>query len=121
MSPELGLEKPLAVGDAGRLACLVEAGPPEGVLGAFDDEGAGARVEGIGVDLEQAMLVAPEDEGEGIERQVGPEPGVLRVVDVQGRLEGLGKEARAESLAAVGATTQAESAKAGRAWDSGVK
>ena len=38
---------------------------------ALHDERAGVRVEGIGVDLEQAVLGVAEDERERVDRQVG--------------------------------------------------
>src|SRR5207237_1756377 len=86
---QLRLEEGFAVSDAFRLARRIQACVTPGSLRTLDDEGAGVRVEGIGVNLEEAVVVAPEDEGEGVERQVAPEPDVLRRMCRDLRLEEL--------------------------------
>src|SRR5207237_5009949 len=55
-----------------------QTGTAPRVLRTLDDEGAGVRIEGIGVNLEQTVVVATEDEGERVERQVASEPHVFR-------------------------------------------
>ena len=81
---QLGREQVLAERDALSLAGLVEPGRPPGALGALDDEGAGVGVEGVGVDLEHAVLGGAEHEGEGVKGQVGAEPDEPGPVAVQG-------------------------------------
>src|SRR5207245_10081564 len=80
-------EELLAVGDAVALARLVEPSPSPGLFATLHDEGAGPGVKGIGMRLEKPVLVAPEDKGEGVQRQVGAEPDVLRGVQYLGRPE----------------------------------
>src|ERR1700730_4575389 len=75
---KLWLEEGFAVGDAVGLTRRFQAGTAPRILRALHDEGAGAGIERIGVDLEQAVIVATEDEGEGVERQVASKPHVFR-------------------------------------------
>src|SRR5205814_10151151 len=75
---------------AGRFAGRFQPGAPPGILRTLDDEGAGAGVEGVRMHLEEPVVVAAEDEGEGIERQIAAEPHVLRRMDGDLRLEELG-------------------------------
>src|ERR1700687_1170770 len=82
-------EQGFAVGDAVGLACRFEAGSTPRIFRALDDEGAGVRIEGIGGDLEQAVVVATKDEGERVERQVAAKPHVFRRVHRYLRLEEL--------------------------------
>ena len=89
---QLGGEQVLAERDALGLAGLVEPGRPPGGLGALDDEGAGVGVEGVGVDLEHAVLGGAEDEGEGVKGQVAAEPDELGAVHVLGRAQVRGEQ-----------------------------
>src|SRR6202158_825664 len=86
---QLWSEQGFAVGDAVGLACRFEAGSTPRIFRALDDEGAGVRIEGIGGDLEQAVVVATKDEGERVERQVAAKPHVFRRVHRYLRLEEL--------------------------------
>ena len=72
------MEKGFAVGNAVGLTRRLQAGTAPGFLRTLHDKGAGTGIEGIGVDLEEAVMVATEDEGEGVERQVAPKPDVFR-------------------------------------------
>src|SRR5437016_8147880 len=89
MPLQLRLKESLAVGDALRLASRFQTSTAPGVLRALHDEGAGVGIEGIGVDLEEAVRIAPKDEREGVEWQITPKPHVLRRMDDQLRLEEL--------------------------------
>ena len=59
------------------LVHLIEAQRAPRVLRGFDDPRAGVLVEGVGVDLDEPGLGLLEDEGEGVEHEVGAEPDVL--------------------------------------------
>jgi hypothetical protein len=80
MSAEVVGEELLAVRDAFLFGCLVEARLAPGRRGTFDDKRAGCRVEWIRVNLEQAVFVLTEEEGERLEGDVRSEPDELRAV-----------------------------------------
>src|SRR5260370_26898078 len=82
-------EEGFAVGDALRLTRRFQAGPAPGILRALHDESAGARIERIGMDLEQAVVVAAKDERKRVEREVAPKPHVFRRMHGDLRLEEL--------------------------------
>ena len=94
---EVAGEELLAEGEAVLLAQLVESGAAPRRLRALDDERARALVERVGVHLEEAVLGVAEDEGEGVEHEVGAEPDVLAALGLDGRAElalvGLAEEA----------------------------
>ena len=70
-------EEAFAEGDAFGLGHPVEAGGTPGFLAAFDDEGAGLRLETIAVGLKPAIFGLFEEEREGGEQPLRPEPGEL--------------------------------------------
>ncbi len=100
-SSQLRLEEVFAVGDAVRLARRIQACVTPGSLRTLDDEGAGARVERISVNLEEAVIIAAKDEGEGVERQVAPKPDVLRRMCQDLRLEELAIRAANQAVDAI--------------------
>src|SRR4029453_8170541 len=74
---EVAGEEPLAEREPLVLVELVQAGASPGRLGALNDEGAPALVERVRMHLEEAVLGLAKDEREGVEDEVGAEPGVL--------------------------------------------
>ena len=99
-------EELLAVGDALVLGRPLQAGSPPALLGTLNDEGARLAVERIGMDLEQPVVVLPEDEGEGVEHQGGSEPDELRAVHVLGGPKGDGQRATGQTVDPVGGDDQ---------------
>lgn len=87
---EIG-EEILAIGDGVGLGGFVQPGASPYVFGTFDDEGAGGAVEGVGMDLKEAVFVFFEEEGEGVEQAVGAEPDVFGLPEGEGGLENVGK------------------------------
>src|SRR5438105_13115121 len=59
---QLRLEEGFAVSDALRLARRIQACVTPGSLRTLEDECTAVRVEGIGVNVKEAGVVAPEDE-----------------------------------------------------------
>jgi hypothetical protein len=96
----------LEIGDRLGLARPVQAGVQPGVLVALDDPGR--RVVGVlvGVDVEPAVLVGPEDEGEWPEGLGRAEPHELGLAHVDGGLEAVGIGLADERVDAVGADQQ---------------
>ncbi len=84
---EVAREELLAEREALLLVHRVEAGRAPHVLRALDDERAHALVVGVGVDVEEPVLGLLEDEGEGVEDEVGAEPDVLRALRLDARAE----------------------------------
>ncbi len=99
-------EQLLAVGDTGGFVCLVKTRVEPGLFGAFDDEGAGVAVKGIGMDLKQAVLILPDDKGEGVEDLVRAKPDITRFADAQTGLENIGVGFADEAVDAVGGDDQ---------------
>ena len=79
---QMTVEDLLAEGEALLLGHHVETGCTPHRFGAFHDEGGLAGVERVGVDLEEPVRSLLEDEGEGVEREVGAEPGIAGGVPV---------------------------------------
>ena len=77
MALQLLGEQRLASAQRLGLVHLVEAERAPRVLRGLDDPGARVLVEGVGVDLDEPGLGLLEDEGEGVEHEVGAEPDVL--------------------------------------------
>ena len=90
MVPQVIGEEGFHISDRVLFARLVESRASPRLLGAFDDEGAERGLERIGVYAEEAVLVLAEDEREGLERLVGPEPGELAPAPVEVGSEVLG-------------------------------
>ena len=100
---EVAREQPLAEGEALVLGQLVEAGAAPRRLRALDDERARALVEGVRVHLEEPVLGVLEDEREGVEDEVGPEPDVLAALRRDRRAELALQPAPDDAVDAVGA------------------
>ena len=94
-------EKCLAEGDTRRLICLGQAGALPRLLGTLNDEGAHRRVEGIGMDLEEAVVALFEDEGEGIVELVRAEPDKARRALLALGSEGVGVPLARQAVHAV--------------------
>ena len=90
MAIEMVGEQLLAEPDALVRVHLAEPGGLPGLVGGFDDEGRGVRVELVGVNLEPAPLGLLEDEGEGVQQLLGAEPDELVGPDLDIRLEVIG-------------------------------
>src|SRR6266852_1485638 len=67
-------EQILAVGKALYFVGLIQPSVEPGDLVAFDQEGAGRAAIRVSMDLEEAVLVLAEYEGEGVEHLVCPQP-----------------------------------------------
>src|SRR5579859_223768 len=91
----------LTVGDAFAFGGRVQPGAAPRIFGAFDDEGAGCAVEGIGVDLEKAVFVLAKDEGEGVEHLISTQPDVSGVGGYERRLEDVRESGANEAVDAV--------------------
>src|SRR5438105_4480716 len=83
-------EQALAEGDARRLVGFGQTRALPGLFRALDDEGAHRRIEGVGVDLEEAVLALPKDEREGIVDLVRAEPDEARLALFRPWPEGVG-------------------------------
>src|SRR5438270_4667872 len=103
---ELRSKEGLAITNAFSLTRGLETGAAPGVLGALDNEGAGASIERIGVDLKEPVIISPEDEGKGVERKVAAEPDVLGRVQGERGLQGLGQRAAHQAIDAVSANDE---------------
>jgi hypothetical protein len=89
MPIQLVAKQLLAVFDRLRLVCLIEAGPPPGLLAALDDPGRQPIVKGIGMHAPKPVLVLLEVERKGIERARGPKPRELALAPIEARLEAI--------------------------------
>ena len=91
MAVEMGGEKVLTEGDGVFLAGVLQPRGAPYLFAALDDPGRQPVFEWIGVYLKQAVFGLLKDEGKGLERLVGAEPGELAAPPVETRLEVLGK------------------------------
>src|SRR5262245_29843189 len=71
-------EEAFAVRDTFLLARLIQSRAPPRLLAAFDDKRATVAGEGVGVDLEEAVLALAEHEREAVQQQVAAKPDELR-------------------------------------------
>ena len=93
----------LAIGDGVGLAGAIEAGAAPSVFVGLDHPGRAIFGILVGVDVEPAVLVRPEDESEGIERPRRAEPDELGLARVNARLEVFLVALAHETVDAVGA------------------
>ncbi len=114
MAGQLLAEEVLAEGDALLLVEVVEASALPDLVVALDDEGAAGGVERVGVGLKEAVFGLFEDEGEGIEDQVGPEPGELGLEGVKGGPSASEQSDRTRLLTPSAPTITSESENASR-------
>src|SRR5215831_4026438 len=102
MASELGGEERLAVGDARFGALGLEAGITEGLLVALHDHRGMLRIELVGVDLEDAVLVLADGEREGFEALRRSQPHVTAAAQIDARLEGRGVALAGAAVGTVG-------------------
>ena len=100
---QLRREELLAVGDALLGARRVEAGSLPGLLVGLDDDRARLRLELIGVDLEDAVVVVAEAERERLEARGRAEPDVGALARLHARLEVIGPQRASLAVDPVGA------------------
>ena len=100
---EVPREERLAVAHGVSLRGAIEPRAPPRLLATLDDERGAPLLERVCVDLEEAMLALLEEEGEGLERPVRPEPAELGLSPVDRRLEVLRVARSHDAVDAVGA------------------
>ena len=92
----------LAVGQALRLVGFVQASIEPGGFIAFDEVGAAGAAKGVGMDLEEAVLVLTKDEGEGIEHFIDAKPDIASFAQCYARFEGGGVGPTGNAVDAIG-------------------
>jgi hypothetical protein len=94
-----GYDPTFSMGDDTPLAVLSQQPRPQG---------ASRTVEGIGVDLEQAMLIFPKNKGEGVKHFGGAKPDKFRPADVQIRFEDVSIGLAGQAVDPIGGYDQIE-------------